>query len=189
VRGQVIATRASRSVAERESFLANEGFEYWFPRPVSRSNDAPLVILGGGRETAGQYEVYNTNDAGLNDEVGKVLRRFLPSVQPDAFERGKQPEMEWVRSRAFVFVLCAEVFTRGSQTGIMGFTQTGSPFVGPVGEQSKGQYISAGYTGHGMPRAYACAEAVVGMILADIRGHRWQQPDWLPSGYLTWNRL
>jgi len=117
VRGQVIATRASRSVAERESFLANEGFEYWFPRPVSRPNDAPLVILGGGRETAGQYEVYNTNDAGLNDEVGKVLRRFLPSVQPDAFERGKQPEMEWVRSRAFVFVLYTELIFGAHRQG------------------------------------------------------------------------
>lgn len=68
----------------------------------------------------------------------------------------------------------------------------------------KGQYISAGYTGHGMPRAFAwwvlipqsigradedesyySAEAVAGMILADMRGKKWSPPDWFPVHYLT----
>jgi hypothetical protein len=49
----------------------------------------------------------------------------------------------------------------------------------------KGQYISAGYTGHGMPRAFACAEVVVGMIAADISGEHWFPPLWLPLSFLT----
>ncbi len=36
----------------------------------------------------------------------------------------------------------------------MGFTPNGAPIVGPV-EGLEGQYIAAGFTGHGMPRAYA----------------------------------
>ena len=43
----------------------------------------------------------------------------------------------------------------------MGFTSSRDPFVGPVYDLSSsikeelvGQYISAGYTGHGMPRAF-----------------------------------
>ncbi|KAH7102176.1 FAD dependent oxidoreductase [Auriculariales sp. MPI-PUGE-AT-0066] len=175
VRGQVVATRASQLVAARESYAGNHGFEYWFPRPIKERGELPLIILGGGRETQGQFETYQTDDAHLNDKVGAVLRKFLPSLSPEIFERGKQPEMEW--------------------TGIMGFTQSGAPFVGPVLERNSrqsavlnGQYICAGYTGHGMPRAYACAEAVAGMIVADMRSERWQQPSWLPDNYLTYNR-
>ena len=75
-----------------------------------------------------------------------------------------------------------------SQTGIMGFTKSGAPFVsaarrnlkffiqreklticrqvGPIIDPStkeplQGQYIAAGYTGHGMPRAFAwCVQRV-----------------------------
>jgi len=67
-----------------------------------------------------------------------------------------------------------------SQTGIMGYTAVGDPFVIPIGICSflhvieacfqvgpvvgpstvgtagyEGQYIAAGYRGHGMPRGYA----------------------------------
>ncbi len=67
--------------------------------------------------------------------------------------------------------------------------------------RQEGQYIAAGYSGHGMPRAYAwyvascpypnlcspmdSAEAVAGMIKAKIRGERWSMPEWLPESYLT----
>ena len=67
----------------------------------------------------------------------------------------------------------------------------------------QGQYISAGYTGHGMPRAFAwyvftcafsyvlvadplgSAEAVSGMIYADMTQQKWSAPDWFPLHYLT----
>ncbi|KAF9019776.1 hypothetical protein BDP27DRAFT_1354845, partial [Rhodocollybia butyracea] len=51
-----------------------------------------------------------------------------------------------------------------------------------------GQYIAAGYSGHGMPRAFSCAEAVASMILSAIRDRPWSAPEWLPERYLTWNR-
>ena len=60
------------------------------------------------------------------------------------------------------FLLVHDLGTDVLQTGIMGYTKSREPFVGPVIDPSaenkdayKGQYISAGYTGHGMPRAYA----------------------------------
>ncbi|KAI1787022.1 FAD dependent oxidoreductase [Ganoderma leucocontextum] len=177
-RGQVIALRAAVSSGEitRTGWGGNEGFEYWFPRPVSNASDNPLVILGGGRESATKYELYNVDDSTVSPAVGDTLRKFLPAVFPGKYEEGREPEMEW--------------------TGIMGFTTTGDPFVGPVLDSStgkpdsfKGQYISAGYSGHGMPRAYGCAEAVAGMIVADIRGKEWSIPDWLPRHFLTENRV
>ncbi|KIP02321.1 hypothetical protein PHLGIDRAFT_112157 [Phlebiopsis gigantea 11061_1 CR5-6] len=179
-RGQVMATRASETFAlGRTGFVGNQGFEYWFPRPnhtVSTTGDkGQLVILGGGREaTRGRgYEFHTVDDATINSEINTVLRRFLPAVFPDKFKVSTEPEMEW--------------------TGIMGYTKTKDPFVGPLIDPSdpgsevqyQGQYISAGYTGHGMPRGFACAEAVAGMIYADVSGKTWTEPKWLPLHYLT----
>ncbi|TBU39321.1 FAD dependent oxidoreductase [Dichomitus squalens] len=188
-RGQVIALRAAVTSEEitRTGWGGNEGFEYWFPRPLSNISNStssnpgqernPLVILGGGREsTRPDFELNIADDSVVSPVVGNTLRRFLPAVFPGKYEEGREPEMEW--------------------TGIMGYTKTGDPFVGPVlnpatgsSDLFKGQYISAGYTGHGMPRAYGCAEAVAGMIIADIQGKDWSIPDWLPRHHLTQNRV
>ena len=59
------------------------------------------------------------------------------------------------------------------------------PTPGRTGSYLVGQYIAAGYSGHGMPRAYACAEVTAQMILADMRGQEWEIPDWMPPSYLT----
>ncbi|OBZ73683.1 hypothetical protein A0H81_06486, partial [Grifola frondosa] len=175
-RGQVIAVRAAvpTTALTRSGFSGNEGFEYWFPRPVTSAEETPLVILGGGREsTRPAFELYTVDDSVVNKHVGEALRKFLPSVFPGKYEVGREPEMEW--------------------TGIMGFTKSGDPFVGPVIDPSKpdaetaykGQYISAGYSGHGMTRAFACAEAVAQMIAADMTGDTWTPPAWLPRHYVT----
>ncbi|GBE89423.1 predicted protein [Sparassis crispa] len=173
-RGQIIAVRADapEEKVTKSGYIANEGLEYWFPRPVEANQTSPLVILGGGREVAPKHEFHETDDSVLNKQVGAVLRKFLPSVFPSLYNV-KEPEMEW--------------------TGIMGFTASGDPFVGPVVDPAdpasvalyKGQYISAGYSGHGMPRAFACAEVVAQMIVADITGKSWTAPSWLPHHYLT----
>jgi hypothetical protein len=100
-RGQVIALRANATLEEltRTGWGVKEGFEYWFPRPVTNpATDNPLVILGGGREFANpQFEVYMEDDSVVNEDVGCALRQFLPSILPGKFEEGREPEMEWVR--------------------------------------------------------------------------------------------
>ncbi|KAG6856519.1 hypothetical protein H0H87_003607 [Tephrocybe sp. NHM501043] len=150
-RGQVLAMRAAVPAVNitKASLGADEA--YWFPRPVDNPDeDHPLILLGGGRYASGpRYETYMTDDSTVNEDVGKILREFLPRIYPGRYEKGREPEMEWAD----------EWF----QTGIMGYTKIGDPFVGPVigyngAEQFKGQYISAGYTGHGMTRAFAWAQ-------------------------------
>jgi glycine/D-amino acid oxidase-like deaminating enzyme len=95
-RGQIIATRAATPSLWKSAFSGNEGFEYWFPRP-HKSNEKPLVILGGGREvTKPKYELYETNDAELNPRVSDTLYKFLPAVFPGKFESEGKPEYEWV---------------------------------------------------------------------------------------------
>ncbi len=53
--------------------------------------------------------------------------------------------------------------------GIMGYTKSKDPLVGPVhaeGRRGK-EWIAAGYSGHGMTRAFGCAQVVADMILAE----------------------
>lgn len=104
-RGQVIAVRAKNGTKEdlgKTGWGANGGFEYWFPRPVSRSakegSEKPLVILGGGRDVAGpKYEYYESDDGEVNERVGETLRGFLPRLFPKFFEAGDvTPIWEWV---------------------------------------------------------------------------------------------
>ncbi|KAG6856518.1 hypothetical protein H0H87_003606 [Tephrocybe sp. NHM501043] len=178
VRAQALALRAAASSAEirEDAWIGTLGWKYWFPRPVSSPDKHPLTILGGGRDESGPgLELYIVDDSTINDDVGKALRAYLPPLFPGKYELGREPEMEW--------------------TGIQGATLIGDPFVGPVIDVTRapdyytGQYIVAGYTGHGMPRAYACAEAVVGMITAEITGRDWGMPDWFPRHFLTTERL
>lgn len=104
VRSQVIATRAAVSLERltKVSYSANDGFEYWFPRPINRTQteteEKPLVILGGGRETAvPNFEIGVADDSILNANVSKTLREFLPAIYPkNWFPPEGEPEMEWV---------------------------------------------------------------------------------------------
>ncbi|KAF5361149.1 hypothetical protein D9758_009014 [Tetrapyrgos nigripes] len=183
-RGQIIATRAAKPLPEvwRTSWGGAQ-HNYWFARPVPKERNGtewehPLVILGGAREVMDGRgeEQYVTDDSVVNREIGDKLTEFLPWLyEKGMFEEGKEPEMEW--------------------TGIMGYTSMGDPFVGPVLDKFQsnedlyaGQFIAAGFTGHGMPRAFSAAEAVVGLISSEITEEEWVQPDWLPDRYLTWNR-
>ena len=98
-RGQIIAVRTKVGATLHESgFIGNDGFEYWFPRPHNDSSEAELVIMGGGREASkGRgHEFYEVDDSVVNDDVGKVLREFLPAVFPGKFTLDQEPDMEWV---------------------------------------------------------------------------------------------
>lgn len=111
-RGQVIATRANVPPSQlwRSSWLANWGYEYWFPRhwfprpPASTSSEGvvgdeekALIILGGARDEArGTLEVGITDDSTVNPYVSAALRAFLPETFPGLFEAGTEPEYEWV---------------------------------------------------------------------------------------------
>ena len=73
-------------------------------RPTAISRNNPLIILGGGRQNAGEnMESGETDDGLLNERVGKALREFLPRWFPGKFESDEVNwEMEWVGNN-FVF--------------------------------------------------------------------------------------
>lgn len=97
-RGQAISIRSAVPARELtlSGFTADHGLEYWFTRPGSAPDERPLVILGGARLTEGSARGATTDDSVLDAVVGKRLREFLGEVFPGNFEKGAEPEMEWV---------------------------------------------------------------------------------------------
>lgn len=104
-RGQVMALRANVASSEltKTSWWSNQGFEYWFPRPLKGTEEYPLVILGGGREIPSNFEYYTADDSVIRPDVGKALRDFLPGIFPGRYEEAREPEMEWVRVSTTAF--------------------------------------------------------------------------------------
>jgi glycine/D-amino acid oxidase-like deaminating enzyme len=105
-RGQLFAVRAKSSLdrLKHHSWQANWGNEYWFARPedpvgVGEEYKPPLVLLGGGRDTAGPgLDQYTMDDSVINNRVSKTLKGFLPNLYSDTglFEKDKEAEMQWV---------------------------------------------------------------------------------------------
>lgn len=184
-RAQCVSVLPSKSPSEGEplwqmGFSLNHGFEYLQQRPNSSTNGAVQpCILGGGRWAAVDREWGVADDTKTNSDVSAVLKPMLSDLFPNNFSKGDPVQLEW--------------------TGIIGHSKSGDPFVGPVvapvpasngaagassaassssTELVPGQYIVAGYSGHGMTRAYSCAEVVVDMIVADRAGEEWVPPVW-----------
>ncbi|KAG9234603.1 FAD dependent oxidoreductase-like protein [Amylocarpus encephaloides] len=118
--------------------------------PVSSLSGGELMF-GGGRHYASGAGVGVSDDSFIDLTASSYLRRRLPQVLSLS---PSEPELkashEW--------------------TGIMGFSRDGRPWVGRVSEElglegGKGLWISAGFTGHGMPNATLSAKAVVDLML------------------------
>jgi len=113
-RGQVGAVRASipaSRVRWQNAWARSGGWEYWFPRFQRLNNteqEAPLIILGGGREfSGGTYEVGESDDSTVNKKISKAMRAFLPNYFPGMFNESDAEhkwEMEWVM--IFFFLVC-----------------------------------------------------------------------------------
>jgi len=154
VRGQMMITIPS-SIPRLWPFgiSINRGYIYGWQR-----NDN-MVILGGARGEAGPELEYNcSDDSDINTAIDRKLRQFLPTHFGDMVKSPTKIMMTWA--------------------GIMGMSNDvlNLPWVGPIpGLRWEGQYISAGYHGHGMPRAFHCAKAVAQMVL----GSKPDVPGWM----------
>ncbi|KAI0403245.1 FAD dependent oxidoreductase [Xylaria palmicola] len=125
------------------------------------------LILGGERFAVPGGEEGLSRDDVVNPAVGAALRRALhPAVK---LRPAGEPEADELRA-AYEW------------TGIMGYSRDGDPWVGRVpgsflgpgggaddndddGAVEGGLWISAAFTGHGMPVAPRCGVAVAEMIL------------------------
>uniref|UniRef100_A0A060SWN1 ARAD1A02464p n=1 Tax=Blastobotrys adeninivorans TaxID=409370 RepID=A0A060SWN1_BLAAD len=111
------------------------------------------VVLGGLRKTVPGYEVGQIDDNTVNPEISGKLLQFAK----DRFGINAAPVEEW--------------------TGIMGFPQTGVPYVGQIRGYNGGLYIMGGFEGHGMTRIYETARA----LSENMETGSW--PSWFPEQY------
>ncbi|MGG6242078.1 NAD(P)/FAD-dependent oxidoreductase [Nodosilinea sp. AN01ver1] len=134
VRGQVVATAPTSQLFDFDWCLSNDT-GYAIQRQDGR------IIFGGMRWKSPTKEIGLEDDSTLEPLVGEGLKAFLR----DTFSSLKEVaiEYEW--------------------TGIMGFTADENPLIGELPGRP-GEYISAGYTGHGMPVAIAAGKAVAEQI-------------------------
>jgi glycine/D-amino acid oxidase-like deaminating enzyme len=167
VDGQGLPARLDYSYSFRGTDSGSDGTtldrnEYLIQRPLPGGEH----IFGGGRNRAADLGVGKWRDDIVEVPVSKWLRGNLspPLDLTPPGETSKPPaeaddlDQQDLLNASFEW------------TGIMGYSRDGHPWVGAVPESAgggDGLWISAGYTGHGMPAAALSARSVVSQISGD----------------------
>ena len=133
--GQVLATAPAAHMWDF-GLVANDGYEYWRQLPDGR------IVLGGMRWRSATMGRDCDDDTQLDAETSAALRAFLPA-HFDALA-ALAVEYEW--------------------SGVMCYTPDAQPLVGALPGRP-GEYIAAGYTGHGMPLAFMAGCCVAELAL------------------------
>ena len=151
--------------------------EYLVQRPLPNGE----LIFGGGRNAARERAVGEWRDDEVEASVGTYLRSELA---PNLDLRSTNPKSGAGQGRDNT-----ELKASFEWTGIMGFSRDDKPWVGAVPESvggGTGLWLSASYTGHGMPQAALCAKAVIDMITGGSAKGYSEMPD---SFLITEERL
>ncbi|EMD84899.1 hypothetical protein COCC4DRAFT_154574 [Bipolaris maydis ATCC 48331] len=144
VRGMVAHITAPNAPQLKHSYmmrLSDFEYDYMIPRP----DDS--VVVGGGRR-----DFYKN----LDDWFDVVDDSKLIDAGKEYYDGYMQRHFPaWENSGA-----CTQYLW----TGIMGYSNDEFPYVGPACGRP-GQYVCAGFTGHGMPQIFLSAKAVAVMAL------------------------
>jgi glycine/D-amino acid oxidase-like deaminating enzyme len=136
IRNQVLVTKPLQSLPLKFAITCNSGYEYLSPREDGR------IVLGGMRYLAPNSDINNADDSTLHPDVSQGLRTYLQRQFPDL--QDIEVDEEWA--------------------GIMGWTPDRLALVGKIPNR-KDEFICAGFSGHGMPRAHLCAKQVALLVL------------------------
>lgn len=130
--------------------------DYLIQRPYTRDSAGGELMFGGGRSFAAHAGVGVSDDSSIDLPAAEYLRTEINHVV-DIKSKDKElkASYEW--------------------SGIMGYSRDERPWVGEVTEDlglggGRGLWLSAGFTGHGMPNACLSAKAAVDMILGKKDG-------------------
>ncbi|KAI0459958.1 FAD dependent oxidoreductase [Xylaria acuta] len=185
VRGQICALEPPRAAIQlphsyvwtkdaSDQYLIHRGLD---DTQVGAETKDRSLILGGERFAVPEGEEGISRDDAINPLVSRALHRGLDHAVK--LLPGEEPEKEALRATY-------------EWTGIMGYSRDGHPWVGRVpgtvlGETTtdaedaaEGLWISAAFTGHGMPVAPRCGIAAAEMILGKEGGVK-LPATWIPS--------
>ncbi|TKA74359.1 hypothetical protein B0A55_05509 [Friedmanniomyces simplex] len=167
-RGQMSALQPLPSVRGDNRLNTSLGFlgdgldDYLIQRPNERGGH---LMFGGGQQHGPSIGV--TDDNVVDSETATYLRTRLITAL-------SLPEKDGTEFKA-----------THEWSGIMGFSRDERPWVGPVPANADadaqstpgpGLYVSAGYTGHGMPNTWLCGKAVALMVRKTLAFP--QDPEW-----------
>lgn len=179
-RGQMSSLVPFPSVAGGKRLKTSFGFlgdgldDYLIQRPSDRGEH---LMFGGGRQHGPSIGV--TDDSVVDSKTAHYLRSRLIEVF-------QLPESEDGASQTY------EMEATHEWSGIMGFSRNGLPWVGKVPETTN-TFISAGFTGHGMPNTWLCGKAVALLVSGSLNQkcsdteslHKVKQETGLPDSYLA----
>ncbi|KAI4610522.1 uncharacterized protein J4E87_010776 [Alternaria ethzedia] len=144
VRGIVARLAGENSPRMTDSYMmrfSDYEYDYMIPRP-----DGSIIVGGGRRDYYKDLgEWFDVSD---DSRLMNGARHYFDGYMQRHF-RG------WENSGAH---------TEELWTGIMGYSNDGFPYVGPVCGKP-GQYMCAGFSGHGMPQIFFCAKAIASMVI------------------------
>lgn len=134
-RAQMLASAPmSRSVCDIPTY-SHFGYRYWRQLPSGE------VLIGGWRDTAMAAEI--SYDDQPTPAIQEHLDYHLAALTATGHQTGVKATHRWA--------------------GIMGFTESGLPLVGPV-DGMRNVYICAGFNGHGMGFAFMSARQLVELL-------------------------
>ncbi|KAF3034410.1 hypothetical protein E8E12_005513 [Didymella heteroderae] len=166
VRGMVARLTGANVPKLKDSYLmrfSDHEYDYMIPRPDGS------IVLGGARR-----------------DFFKDLDEWFDVADDSKVMEGARGYFDGYMQRHFAGWEDSGFRTEEIWTGIMGYSNDGFPYVGPIRGRA-GQYMCAGFTGHGMPQIFLSAKAVASMILIGdtevdlplpyrISQARWSQP-------------
>ncbi|KAJ5993888.1 MFS transporter [Penicillium sp. IBT 35674x] len=115
---------------------------------ITQDPESGDIFIGGEKQKAD--EVFVSDDTVLPPIPAQNLATILPTIFREGWNE-TAPEVKKMWS------------------GIMGFTADGLPLVGNLsenatGREGKGEWIAAGYSGHGMDKSWLTGESLAGMV-------------------------
>ncbi|KAG7841194.1 hypothetical protein KL942_002182 [Ogataea angusta] len=117
---------------------------------ISVRDDGSLVVGGGG-------QTYKTSP---NREM------MVDNADDSYFPEETRQYFVGYANRNYKSLAEARFVNDYTWTGCMGFTEDGFPFVGDLTAYGRpNMFISAGFTGHGMPRIFSCSKYLSELIM------------------------
>lgn len=129
---------------------------------ISRTDGS--IIVGGAKQAVLPHESYWHNN--VDDS------QLIPGAEKYFDEYMQRMFHGWEASNARV----TDIWT-----GVMGYSSDLMPWVGEM-PGKPGVFVSAGFTGHGMPRILGCSEAVASLVrgnVHDLSGTKLPVPYWI----------
>lgn len=161
--------------SDRSYMLRQNDWEYDYL--ISR-NDGSIIVGGAKRDFYKHLDTWfdNTDDSTLIEPAKRYFDGYMQRTFKGWDISLASVDNIWTGSKSFVYSILSTLTPSDLLHLVMGYSNDGCPYVGEFPGRS-GQYVCAGFSGHGMPQVFLSAKAVASMI---VDGKKFEDTE-LPS--------